>query len=305
MPNSYPNRRAARSQSLCHGGRCALDGVLAFAHGRREESILKEPRPHDVAACSEQPGGTKLIPLAEVVRDPKNGLLDLLKQVRRLGLEQREKGGFERRSWLGSSGDRDGRRWRGRRDTHRTDRDELQFRGRDETLAREDQTVLHGILELADVARPSMGQELFLRVRGEPGGLGASAQRMCRQEMLREREDVDRPIPQRRNGQVGHVKPVEEVLPKAAFSDGLREIRVGRRDEPYVDGNGAARPDAHHLALLKHAKQLHLRPEGQVGDLVEKERSPVGGFEPSGVRREGAGERRLLVPEQLALDQRR
>src|SRR5580704_1852570 len=81
----------------------------------------------------------------------------------------------------------------------------------------------HGILELADVAGPSMGQELCLRVRGEPGGLGARAQRVRGQEMLREGEDVDRPIPQRRNGQVGHVKPVEEVLPEAAFGDCLRE----------------------------------------------------------------------------------
>ena len=63
-------------------------------------------------------------------------------------------------------------------------------------------------------------------------------------------------------------------------------------------------PSAHDLVLLQDTQQLDLRAERQIADLVEEERAPVGGLEPSGLARQRARERALLVAEQLALDQR-
>ena len=62
-------------------------------------------------------------------------------------------------------------------------------------------------------------------------------------------------------------------------------------------------PSALELALLQHAQQLHLRAEVDVADLVEKQRAAVGQLEAALLPRLRAGERALLVAEQLGLDQ--
>ncbi len=73
-------------------------------------------------------------------------------------------------------------------------------------------------------------------------------------------------------------------------------------------------PDVHRLLplaaeraerpLLQHAQQLGLRGRRHLGDLVEEQRAAVGEFEAALAARDGAGERALLVAEQLALEQR-
>ena len=64
------------------------------------------------------------------------------------------------------------------------------------------------------------------------------------------------------------------------------------------------RTDALHLSVLQHSQELGLRLLRQVADLVEKEGASVGDFEFPGLAGNRPGERALLVPEQLALDQR-
>src|SRR6185312_16024840 len=62
--------------------------------------------------------------------------------------------------------------------------------------------------------------------------------------------------------------------------------------------------DALEPALLEHAQELGLKAERQLADLVEEQRAAVGHLEPAGLLFGRAGERALLVTEQLALDQR-
>jgi len=78
-------------------------------------------------------------------------------------------------------------------------------------------------------------------------------------------------------------------------------IRGGQHPDVYLNRLGPADPGDH--AFLQHPKQLRLRREGHVPDLVEEEGSSVGLLElPCSVRK-GAGERAFHVPEELALDQ--
>src|SRR5690606_1006727 len=62
--------------------------------------------------------------------------------------------------------------------------------------------------------------------------------------------------------------------------------------------------DAHELALLEHAQQLRLRSARHLADLVEEERAAVGELEEAFALADRAGERALLVAEQLGLEQR-
>ena len=61
--------------------------------------------------------------------------------------------------------------------------------------------------------------------------------------------------------------------------------------------------DALEDALLQHAQQLHLHGQAHVADLVEEQRAALGDLEAALARGDGAGERALLVTEQLALEQ--
>src|SRR5262249_12934714 len=56
------------------------------------------------------------------------------------------------------------------------------------------------------------------------------------------------------------------------------------------------------LALLDDAQELRLHVGADLADLVEEERAPVRALEAARARCDGAGERALLVPEELALD---
>ena len=84
---------------------------------------------------------------------------------------------------------------------------------------------------------------------------------------------------------------------------GRLEIPVGGGDDPDVDLEllGAAHPAQ--PAGLEHAQQLGLQVLGQLADLVEEHRAPVGQLERPLAPLMGPGERALLVAEQLALDQ--
>ena len=63
-------------------------------------------------------------------------------------------------------------------------------------------------------------------------------------------------------------------------------------------------PEPFDLPLLDHAQQLDLDVEGQVADLVEKDRRVVRQFEAADLSRQRAGEGPLLAAEQFALDER-
>ena len=79
--------------------------------------------------------------------------------------------------------------------------------------------------------------------------------------------------PQRRQRDVHDVDPVVEVFAESALLDGRLEIAVGRHDHPDIDRELFAAADGPHGALLEHAQQLGLEPQGHVPDLVQEDRA--------------------------------
>ena len=78
-----------------------------------------------------------------------------------------------------------------------------------------------------------------------------------------------------------------------------------RGNDPHVDPHRPLATDADQLAILDDAQQPYLRWRGELPDLVEEEGPAVGLLEPAFPACRGAGERTLLVPEQLRVDQLR
>ena len=76
-----------------------------------------------------------------------------------------------------------------------------------------------------------------------------------------------------------------------------------RGDQAHVGANRLRAPQPLELARLDHAQQLDLRRQVELADLVEKERAPLGKLEAPFLRRVRAGERALLIAEQLRFDE--
>ena len=74
-------------------------------------------------------------------------------------------------------------------------------------------------------------------------------------------------------------------------------------DHPYVDLERTPGADRFDLAVLEHPQHLRLGAQAHVADLVEENGAAVGLDELADLPSVGAGERALLVPEQLRLDQ--
>ncbi len=82
-----------------------------------------------------------------------------------------------------------------------------------------------------------------------------------------------------------------------------RQVAVGGRDHAHAHADDLLAAHAVELALLQHAQQLGLRRAVQVAHFVQEDGAAVGQLELAAPRGGGAGERALLVPEQLGLDQ--
>ena len=122
--------------------------------------------------------------------------------------------------------------------------------------------------------------------------------------MLDEQRNVLAAIAQRRQLDREHVQPVVEVLAQLAGPHRLGRVEVGRGDDPDVHRLLLAAAETPERALLQHAQQLHLRRRLHLGDLVEEQRAAVRELEHAGPAIVRAGERPLLVAEDLALEQR-
>ena len=115
--------------------------------------------------------------------------------------------------------------------------------------------------------------------------------------------DVVRPLAQGRQLQRQHVEPVQQVLAERALGHGPLQVAVAGRDQADVDRDRACAADAVDLALLDRAQELGLQARLHLADLVQEQRAATGLLEPPDPPRHGAGERALLVAEQLGFEQ--
>src|SRR5262249_56044332 len=76
------------------------------------------------------------------------------------------------------------------------------------------------------------------------------------QERVAERQDVAPPFAQRRQRDLEHLEPVEEILAKIATRDGLTKVAVGCGDHPNVRRQFFRAAQPLKLTLLQHTQEL-------------------------------------------------
>ena len=123
------------------------------------------------------------------------------------------------------------------------------------------------------------------------------------EKVVGQHQQIGLPIAKRRHEDREHVEAIVQVFAERPRRDSLLHIFVGGGEETDVHFDGFRAAEALELALLQHAEQLHLRREGQIADLIEKERAAFGQLEAPLLSRVGAREGALLIPEELRLDE--
>src|SRR5205823_5381170 len=156
-------------------------------------------------------------------------------------------------------------------------------------------------LELAHVPRPRVRHEGVLGFGGECETAAGFAG-VPREEVSGERQDVVPALAQRDELDRDDVQPVIQVVAEAAGRRLVAERAVARGDDADVDAPRARAADRQYLAVLQDAQELRLEVRTDLADLVEEERPARCPLEAAGARRDGTGERALLVSEELALE---
>ena len=133
--------------------------------------------------------------------------------------------------------------------------------------------------QFSDIARPAIAEETTASRLGN----GPNRQTVTRSDALheggRQRQEVDSPIPQRRNRQAEEVQAMEEVGTEASLGDELAKALVGGRNDPNVHGNILRATDPADPVVFEHRQQLGLDGEREAAQLVEEERAAMSGFE--------------------------
>jgi hypothetical protein len=173
--------------------------------------------------------------------------------------------------------------------------------GRDRRAVGDDDGALDHVVELAHIAGPRVVLE-------DRQGLGIEVKLARSGEVRDERRghpgDVALARAERRQLDLEDGDAKIEVLAEAAVAHGRREIAVGGGDQAEIGAHFDGAADAVEAPLLDHTEQLGLERGAELADLVEEERASVGLFEAALALRGGAGERALLVAEELRLHQR-
>lgn len=122
-------------------------------------------------------------------------------------------------------------------------------------------------------------------------------------EVLDQFRDVLPSLRQRRHLDGQNVEPVEEVLHEESLAPGGNHIAVGGGDHPGGELNDLGATHSLEFMFLHDSQERRLGVERHVPDLVQEDGPVVGLLELADPALRCAGERALLMTEELAFDQ--
>src|SRR5262245_3164060 len=116
--------------------------------------------------------------------------------------------------------------------------------------------------------------------------------------MSGQQRNVRGPLAQRRQLDRKDAQPVVKVLAESSSFDLAEQIAIGRGDHAHIDRAGSVLADTFERSLLDHSQQLALKVEGNLADLVEKQRAAVGELKTPEAVPDCARERALHMAEE-------
>ncbi|MNN01613.1 hypothetical protein D3C81_1142380 [compost metagenome] len=146
-----------------------------------------------------------------------------------------------------------------------------------------------------------MGLERALRLGVEHRRRQAETLGVHAEEVAGHRQDVARPLAQRRQQQAAIVQVAQQAGVELADRRGAGQVEAGGGDQADIDRTRLAGADAQHLAGFQRAQQLALQGQRQVADFVQIQGAAVGRAEPAGAAAGRAVVDAGGVAEQLGL----
>src|SRR5215510_920939 len=180
---------------------------------------------------------------------------------------------------------------------------ERQERDLDLPTGCENHRPLDDVLQLPEIPRPRIALQQIERFGSEAVHLLVDLRFGLPEEVVREHRNVLGALAERRQGDGEGVEAIEEVLAELAGGQGLLEVTIGRRDDPYANLAGDHVSDRLALARLEHAQEPALHLRRHIADLIEEDRPAVGLLKEAWLVRHRSRECAALVAEELRLQE--
>jgi hypothetical protein len=135
---------------------------------------------------------------------------------------------------------------------------------------------LHRVAELADVAEPAATLQQRTRLDAQLGRGDAQAASHLAHQRTRQQGHVFAARVQRRQLDLHHSQPVVEVTAQLLGLGAARHVRVGGGHDAHVRAARRVVAQAVVRARLREVQQLGLSRAGQLRDLVQEQRAPLG-----------------------------
>ncbi len=169
----------------------------------------------------------------------------------------------------------------------------------------EDDSPLEDVLQLADVTRPAILQELLHGALADALDALADPTHEVIDEKVREERDVLGTIAERREMNGEDVQSVVKILAESFFLNRFQEVAVGGGDDADIDPHRKVAADAFEFMRLQNVKQLGLDLGRNLANLIEEDDAAVGELEAADALGDGAREGPFLMAEELAFHEAR
>src|SRR5882762_9114141 len=124
-------------------------------------------------------------------------------------------------------------------------------------------------------------------------------------QILHQQRNIVLPLAQGWNTYGENVKPIKKILAECTRAYSGFQVAVRCSKHAHVDRNRLAAPDPLEFSFLEHSQQSNLHLGQEFADLVQENRSTIGGFEPTSASLNRPGKGTFLVAEELGSNQRR
>src|ERR1700674_5293269 len=177
-----------------------------------------------------------------------------------------------------------------------------QIAGNDLFVA-QDHVALDQILQLADIPRPVVFAQSGHQFVGDRHSARIIFAVIVGKKIVDQVGNIGSALAQRRHVQVHDVNAIEQIRPKSTAFNLLLQLSIGGAN--YADLNFLVllRPYAAKLAILQQLQQLGLQTQVKFRNLIQKQSSPVGHFDPARFGAVGSRESSLFITKEFTFEQ--
>ena len=179
-----------------------------------------------------------------------------------------------------------------------------QRRRRDDTVAAHDGGGFQNVLELTDIAGPTIGPQPVHCIDGNGEARFIQPRPQSLEDRIDKEIDIASALAQRRQQDLDDTQTKIEVGPEFAGLALPEQVFVGRRYDAHIDHDRLGVAEARDDAVLEHAQELRLHVDRHLADFVQEQGATVGKLQLSDLAAApGARERAVPVSEEFGFEE--